>query len=908
MNSTTKPLALFALLMLVSTRILAFCGPPMPEGTIVLTVPPGGAVTSLSTDYDCAAGQTCSFVVPNAPFSETFTAAPAAGYKFTGWKTVDLTSLCPDETGNCVVNLSMGWTVIANRKLEPVFDEIETLDLLPADTRGVLQVYPGEAGAVDLSSPGTPWAQGPLQILEQQSAGMDIAGNAARVVLAQMSADPNEFLLLAELDTVDVDTLSAGAGLVNPRFHLGYPLWEIGATGLELAKIDTHTLAIGSAATVDNALDSYVGVKDDIDRGPLGPYIGALELGPVWPNSLVYGLPALYGATTAPGSGAFSLSQTLAVNSVFSHTGGTLAGPLNFFGDNAVSYHDKMSEQLAGYPMPSMLSFGNIVSIGLTGLSPEDDLLPLLKTLVIEMDGVDYAAEVIHGGNPPFLNFLVGENPNSIFINFEFKDQQARDDFEAAHLPQGFSLAPLRIIEDETPRYYLVLNVYQSSGNLVSGARAEWSVFVNDPYTGEPRFLVIQAAADSITADSVNLLVLTPDAITHELSPTAIETCYDVPDCTAPGATPGFASTIDWPQSPETRMTFDRQFVVANDYIFWGNGVADRGLYNSSVFNREGVLVDPAQFSVTDNTEWSAFVNASPVHTLVYLNPLDIVVSPWWNLDEPYLDPIIEAPGASPSYTDLVNFKNGFYPNLIKGEAQSAIRGEWVALASTYISDSVPTARYHFPLLDAVGLLTGVAGPGVHTPAAIGLFDGETPGHYLTLNVYKRESDACGIRAEWVTYVEGADGRADSLRVDTIASQPCLDPVSLMTLTAAVDQSYDGVDTLDTVIDTPFIQFDATVDLSLATGAQVGLDWLESGDLVCSVNGVCDKVYIEGQQLMEEAQLAGTAAVTIHAMATPWDSYIDTGAVRAGVRLVPALQALNPWRTMRSFAAPAPLP
>jgi len=110
------------------------------------------------------------------------------------------------------------------------------------------------------------------------------------------------------------------------------------------------------------------------------------------------------------------------------------------------------------------------------------------------------------------------------------------------------------------------------------------------------------------------------------------------------------------------------------------------------------------------------------------------------------------------------------------------------------------------------------------------------------------------------------------------------------------------------VINTSFIQFDATVDLGLASAAQVGLDWLESGDLVCSINDVCDKIYIEGQQLMEPAQLADTPAITLNAMTTPWDSYINTAAVRAGVRLVPALQAMNPWRTMRSFAAPAPVP
>ena len=104
------------------------------------------------------------------------------------------------------------------------------------------------------------------------------------------------------------------------------------------------------------------------------------------------------------------------------------------------------------------------------------------------------------------------------------------------------------------------------------------------------------------------------------------------------------------------------------------------------------------------------------------------------------------------------------------------------------------------------------------------------------------------------------------------------------------------------------MQFEASVDLGSATGAQAGINRLESGDWICSLNNICDEFYIDGQHLMEDAHQADGTAVTIDAMATPWDSYVDMGGARADVRLVPAGMAMNPWRNLRTFAAPAPAP
>ena len=59
---------------------------------------------------------------------------------------------------------------------------------------------------------------------------------------------------------------------------------------------------------------------------------------------------------------------------------------------------------------------------------------------------------------------------------------------------------------------------------------------------------------------------------------------------------------------------------------------------------------------------------------------------------------------------------------------------------------------------------------------------------------------------------------------------------------------------------------------------------------------------------MAPANRVESSGVQIQEIATPWNAYIDTDAVRVDVRNSPALQALKPWRNLRSFAADAPAP
>ena len=70
---------------------------------LTITVPEGGSVSTGSGNYECAAGETCSIDVLDALFDETFTAVPADGYAFKGWKKAER-HFCGNSTDACALS------------------------------------------------------------------------------------------------------------------------------------------------------------------------------------------------------------------------------------------------------------------------------------------------------------------------------------------------------------------------------------------------------------------------------------------------------------------------------------------------------------------------------------------------------------------------------------------------------------------------------------------------------------------------------------------------------------------------------------------------------------------------------------------------------------------------------------
>lgn len=703
--------------------------------------------------------------------------------------------------------------------------------------------------------------------------GINSPEELRRLAMAQSAESAEDYLLLADTESNSIETLYSTAPLEFMTRYRQVDIYAHPRLDLYVGMLPGALLAIGPAATLRDLIDqlpgeegSETGATPDPLTQPLGFY---LEI-----------------AAQGAGSDTLSLSNATTSTGLFGLEDDTLTGTVSIRYREAEAYVERFNALAEGTTIPALETddAGNIVVPVALGLADLADRF-YIGRLFQAFDGVIYADGVAVGGNPPWLNFNVDTGPNSIFINFEFANEALRQQFEASELPDGFQLAPLRILEGDEPAYYLVLNIYQSSGGLVQGGRAEWSVFVKDPVTGLPRFLVVQAAAEAVSADPVNLLTL-PEPVSHRLEDGQVVSYVGQKEPDG-SVSLYFRSAFEWPRDEPQTRGFAREFVAANDFIFWGNAVADRGTFNGSVYAREAVLIPNSALALEDNSYWSKYLKRNPRHAFVYQNDLEIVISPWWNLDAGYLDVTSEF------RQELVDFSNAFYPPTMQARAQAAFRGEGSVVASR--SENRGAFYLHFRISDPQGMQALLGDHSGFQLAPVALVDGEVPDYLLTLNVYQLQDDSCALRADWMTYVSGDS--ASELRAMKLLAQAaatCLDADALLyppsRLVLTEDDSRVRLDLEDLLV-----KINASVDPSVAIDTLPGLQWLESLDELCARSAVCDRRFIDGDTLKRPLQQIDPSAVNLLDIRSPWDDYIDHEPLAVWISTASRLRIDNPW-------------
>jgi hypothetical protein len=229
---------------------------------------------------------------------------------------------------------------------------------------------------------------------------------------------------------------------------------------------------------------------------------------------------------------------------------------------------------------------------------------------------------ILIGRGKPLVKFKVEADPPSIYVNFAV-DPDRVEAFER-ELALPHPLMPISCVEDEEPFHCLTLNVYRVSG-LVNGIRAEWSVYIRDA-EGTPRYLVVEAQSDVGSLDSVNLFTK-PGPISYTVDGDMLR--FEVGSDHDTMITFTIPSPAD---APRVRAT--PEWVEANDYIYWRNGVCDRTFYDSGLANARTRLLDPDAATITDGTPWSRFTEPVPRNIVVFEEAIEFAISPWWNIDD----------------------------------------------------------------------------------------------------------------------------------------------------------------------------------------------------------------------------------------------------------------------------------
>jgi len=226
------------------------------------------------------------------------------------------------------------------------------------------------------------------------------------------------------------------------------------------------------------------------------------------------------------------------------------------------------------------------------------------------------------GKENPLVRFTVENDPPSMYWIFRIRSSK-RDELEKMlGLPEPFTLCRIQCLESDEPEYLLTINAYRVSG-LANGMRAEWSVFIQDA-DHKPRYLIIDARSSTVSVDPIDIITKSSRVI-HERKENRILTQIGEGD-------QGFRSTITL-TGLETPITTSREWVSANDYIYWGNGICDRTFYDTSLANADQIRISGEQCDIMDGSVWSQFLEPSPVHVLMLQNAIEFVISPWENLD-----------------------------------------------------------------------------------------------------------------------------------------------------------------------------------------------------------------------------------------------------------------------------------
>lgn len=222
------------------------------------------------------------------------------------------------------------------------------------------------------------------------------------------------------------------------------------------------------------------------------------------------------------------------------------------------------------------------------------------------------------------MEFTVEADPPSVYYNYRVKVEQLEAFRRHLALPQNFELSPIRCLENESADYFLTLNVYRVSG-LANGIRAEWSTYVHDA-DGTPRYMVVEARDHTGSIDPIDVFTF----------PTQVEQFVDVD---------GLHTTVESANKRCFRASCEQssldnaeqvqispEWIEANDYIYWRNGICDRVYYDAGLANAKTRLIDVETVRITDDTEWAQFLEDKPKHIVLFEGAIGFMISPWVNI------------------------------------------------------------------------------------------------------------------------------------------------------------------------------------------------------------------------------------------------------------------------------------
>ncbi len=354
--------------------------------------------------------------------------------------------------------------------------------LLPADTRGAFAVdlaalrsggSSDEISALLDGDGGQPvFIKEPLAEIGALTEALDVTGETSSALLAQTTHAADGTFLVAKVDGETLDEVVGGshpesAGTSGTGSRAVYT----DGNGHHLALLPGGLLVVGKRRAVTSVVDVADGVEPEAATSAVAPFLDALDGGAEM--SFVYGLPALFDDVTPDRSlrGAAALSGSLDVvdgdveGSIAFHTSNAsdFVESYNTLNRHAVEAEDPSEEPLTlAEPVAEDLD-QVVVTLPPSPIdaSPDETVAVrnIAKKLLVGMEAHSYAEGVSSTGNPAWIDLVIKSEadgdtppvPGAVFFRWAFRNQAAREDFEANELPPGFTLAPTQFLTTDDP-------------------------------------------------------------------------------------------------------------------------------------------------------------------------------------------------------------------------------------------------------------------------------------------------------------------------------------------------------------------------------------------------------------------------------------------------------------------------
>jgi len=351
--------------------------------------------------------------------------------------------------------------------------------------------------------------------------------------------------------------------------------------------------------------------------------------------------------------------------------------------------------------------------------------------------------------------------------------------------------------------------------------------------------------------------------------------------------------------NPSSPTAVNKYFIMANDIIYWPNGVADRGFFSNSATVQKAFSVSTMKISGT--TTWDKYLvdPINPIHAIIYKQEQEFPVVPWFNLNSLSLD----SPSLFESLKEIKKVIYGGLAALTGSRIAAGLQEPYTDLITFGGNHRMPRLVLNFEIkVERISNLENlIALPDDYHLAQIAMTNGSKARYLLTFEcstqAFATNLDNHFLRATWSVYIKDISGQIfmHQIHSESSAENSGLDIEAIVKGPAKVFDMTKAADVLLIDIQSKDVKANFNVLLAETTERRsIADEWMFSFDRIFGKKGVYHKVYYNGETWKQLLAPIPVDNITI-LQETPWADFIGKSPIEAYLFERDAMIISHPW-------------